>query len=376
MHKKAFINLDHLSASPILPKAIYVINKYLKHYRENSDTIITAKENIAKLINCKPEEIFFTSSTVESNNLAIRGISYAYKNKGRHIITSQIENLAVLKCCESLQNEGFEIDYIPVDKFGFINPDDIKKSIRNDTILGSFTFAAGEVGTIEPVSKIGEILNERGIVFHCDGSFAVGMVDIDIEKLNVDVLTIEPNNFYGPKGISALFIKNGVRIQPLFQTETDTKIPEYQNISLITATGVAAEVAKKEIFNWQNKLLNLRDKLIKELPTKIPNLYINGHQTIRLPNNISISVEFAEGEAMALYLNENGFYVSTGSRCKTSAKKGNHVLKAIGLNENLIHSSIIITLGIDNTIEDVEKFIDTFSGIVKKIRDVSPLTLK
>lgn len=339
------------------------------------DAIEKARRQVADLIGADESEIYFTSCGSESNNLAIKGVAQAYREKGKHIIISSIEHFSVLYSAKRLEQSGYNITYIPVDKYGLVSPEDIKKAIKDDTILVSIQHANPEIGTIQPIEEISKITKERGILFHTDAVCTAGTIPVDVNKLGVDLLTLSSSQIYGPKGAAGLYIRKGVRIIP----QIDGGIQEQgrragtENVPCIVGFGRACEIAKNEMEENYKKMVRLRDRLIFELPQKIEYLYLNGHRDMRLPNNVNFSVEFVEGEAMLLLLNEKGIYVSSGSACISKALKISHVLSAIKVDPAVAQGSVLFALSKYNTDEDIDYVLSEFPPIVKRLRDISPL---
>lgn len=335
-----------------------------------------SKKKIAEILNCLPEEIIFTSGGTESINLAIKGIALA-KGKG-HIITSQIEHPAVLETCRYLEKKGFSVTYLGVDRFGMISLEELKKSIRPDTILVSIMFANNEIGTIEPVSEIGKICREKRILFHTDACQAGGVLNLDVQKLNLDLMTLNGSKIYGPKGVGILYRKKGIRLEPLihgggqeFGLRSGT-----ENVAGIVGFAKALEIAQSEKNSENKRLAGLRDYFITEVLKRIPKSFLNGHPTKRLPNNANISFLNIEGESILLYLNEAGIYVSTGSACSSHKLEISHVLNAIGLKHDAAHGSIRFTLGKKTTKTELDSVLKVLPGIVDSLRKLSPLHLE
>jgi cysteine desulfurase len=331
-----------------------------------------AREKISKVLNCSSKEIIFTSGGTESVNLAIKGVAFA---KGRgHIITQKTEHHAVLKTCEWLEKKGFAVSYLDVNEFGLVNPTDVKNAIRTDTILVTVMYANNELGTIQPISEIGKICKEKGVLFHTDACQAAGYLNLSVERLDVDLMTINGSKIYGPKGSGLLFVKQGTKIEPSlhgggqeFGLRSGT-----ENVPSIVGFASALELAQKEKASESNKLSGLRDKLILEL-LKIPNTRLNGHPTKRLPNNVNISFSGVEGESILLKLNELGIFASTGSACSAKDIKPSHVLLAIGLSHELAHGSIRFSLGRTTTKKDVAYVLKVLPKIISELRGMSPI---
>lgn len=380
------IYLDHIASTPVHPDVVETMIPYLKENFGNPQSLYefgqrarsaidNAREKVASLINAKPEEIYFTSSGTESNNFALKGIALANQKKGKHIIVSSIEHQSILYSAKSLEKLGFKITHILVDKFGLINPDDVSKAITDETILVSIMYANSEVGTIEPINEISKIVKEKGIIFHTDAVAAVGNIPVDVVKSEIDSLSLAGNQFYGPKGVGALFVKKGVRIIPFMDggIQEDGRRAGTENVPGIVGLGKAAELAMKEMSERKKYLSNLRNKLINGLPKRIEHIYLSGHPDKRLPHHASFCVEFIEGESMLLNLSMEGIAVSSGSACTSRALKASHVLTAMDIPAALAQGSIVFSFGISNTKEDLEHVLKVFPPIVEKLRKMSPL---
>lgn len=346
------------------PSSMYSLGRRAKKVKEE------ARKKVAEAIKCKPEEIYFTSCGSESDNLAIKGVAYANKDKGKHIITTKIEHPAVLESCKSLERQGFEITYLNVDENGFISLNDLENSIREDTILISIMFANNEIGTIEPIYEIGQIAKKHNVLFHTDSVQAVGNVKIDVKKLNIDLLSMSSHKFYGPKGVGALYVRENVyfnRIQDGGHQEKN-KRSGTENVAGIIGMGKAIEIADKNIEKYIKKLTELRDYYFKEVEEKIPNIKINGDKVNRLAGNANISFEGISAEELLLKLDEKGICASAGSACSSRDSNPSHVLVAIGLKQELAYSSLRITIGEDNTKEDIDYLVEQLVEIVSTLR--------
>jgi len=343
--------------------------------QEAKKAIEEARTKVAELIGARSEEIIFTSGGTEADNLALKGIAFANENKGNHIITTPLEHHAVLEVCKFLNTRGFKISYLPVDKYGLVDPDDVKKAITNKTILISIMHANNEVGTIQPVAEIGEIAKEAGIHFHTDAVQTVGHIPVNVDELKVDLLAISGHKLYGPKGVGALYVSKGTKLVPLIHGGQQEKRRRAgtENLPGIVGLGKAAELAGQEMGQEAERLTHLRDKLIKGLLEKIPHLHLNGHPVRRLPNNVNISVDSVEGESMLLSLDLEGIAASTGSACSSASLEPSHVLLALGLPPEQAHGSLRLTLGRENTEADVERVLEVSPAIVARLRAMSPL---
>lgn len=342
---------------------------------KSAQAIQKARNEVSQLINASENEIYFSSCGSESNNLALKGIAEAYKSKGRHIITSSVEHVSVLNALKRLEQNGFEITQLPVDKYGLVAPDDLTQAIRNDTILISIQHANPEIGTIQDIEKLSKIARAKGVLFHTDAIATAGIIPVDVNQLGIDLLSLAGSQFHGPKGAAALYIKKGTRIIPQIDggVQEQGKRAGTENVAAIVGLGRASEIAKQELFDNYNTILSLRNKLIKELPAKIPYIYLNGHPEKRMPNNINFSVEFIEGEGMLLFLDEKGIYITSGSACTSKTLKMSHVMSALQCDPAIAQGSVTMTLSKYNTEQDIDYLLQEFPPIVQKLRDLSPL---
>lgn len=343
--------------------------------REAKKAVIHARKQVADLIGANPEEILFTSGGTEGDNMALRGIAEANKKRGNHIITTQIEHHAILHTCEALEKEGYRVTYLPVDEYARINPQDVADAICDDTILISVMFANNEVGTIQPIAEIGKIAKEKGIYFHTDAVQAVGNYPIDVNEYGIDLLTISSHKFHGPKGIGALYIRKGVRIKPILfgGAQEKTLRPGTENTPGIVGLGKAAELAQAELTDKINRVQKLRDKLIAGITERIPEAKLNGHPTLRMPGNVNFSFRYIEGESLLLNLDIKGIAASSGSACTSGSLDPSHVLLAMGITHEIAHGSLRLSLGRENTEEDVDYCLEVLPEIVARLRSMSPL---
>jgi cysteine desulfurase len=351
------------------PSSLYGIARYSKK------AIDTARMQTAKALGADPDEVYFTSGGSESDNWAIKGIALANRKRGNHIITTRIEHHAVLHTCQFLEKEGFEITYLPVDQYGLVSPVDLEKAITDKTILISVMYANNEIGTIEPVAELGAIARKHKVYFHTDAVQAIGNIPIDVKSQNIDLLSLSAHKFYGPKGIGALYIRKGVRIGNLIHGggQERKRRAGTENIAGIVGLGTAIELATADITGHNAKIRTMRDRLIRGVLEKIPNSRLNGHPEKRLPGNFNVSFEFIEGESMLLLLDDEGVCASTGSACTSGSLEPSHVLLATGLPVEISHGSLRLTLGDANTEADVDFVLEVLPGVVKKLRDMSPL---
>lgn len=340
-----------------------------------AEAVDKAREKVAELIGSSKEEIIFTASSTEANNFALKGLALANRRRGEHVITSQIEHFSVLHPVKTLEKWGFKVTYLPVDKYGLIDPSQVEKAVTAETTLISIMHANNEIGTIEPIEEISKVARKKEVYLHSDASATVGIIPVDVEKLGVDALTFSAQSLYGPKGAGVLFLKKGVRIIPLMEggIQEEGRRPGTENVPAIVGLGKASELAKAELEERRKILTPLRDKLMRELPHRIENLRINGHPERRLPNNVDVCVEFVEGESMLMLLNSKGVAVSSGSACTSRALKASHVLTAIGVPAAVAQGSLLFSLGVGNNEEEVDYLLETLTPIVERLRQMSPL---
>ncbi len=357
--------IPYLSIEYGNPSSLYSIGRSAKR------TISEARRRVASLINCSPEEIYFTSCGSESDNTALKGIAYANKEKGNHIITSKIEHPAILNSCKNLENKGFKISYIDVDKDGMLNLEKLESEITDQTILISIMYANNEIGTIEPIREIAQIAHSHGIIFHTDAVQAVGNIPIDVRKMNIDMLSLSGHKLYAPKGIGALYVKSGIEFERFMDGghQEKNKRSGTENVAEIVALGKACQIAEKNIEQYQQKLKNLRDYCLNKIQEKIPDIYINGTMERRLPGNINISFKDLNSGELLLRLDEVGICASGGSACSSKEASPSHVLTAIGLPSELSKGALRLTFGDYNTKEDVEYLVENLVRIVEEMRN-------
>lgn len=374
--------MDHAATTPVRKEVLKAMQPYFSKKFGNASSLHRwgqeakqALENsriqIAKVIGANPEEIVFTSGGTESNNLALKGLAFASKKK--HIITSSIEHHCVLNACEWLEKQGFSVTYLPVDKYGLISLGDLENSIKKDTLVVSIMHANNEIGTIEPIKEIGKICREKGVLFHTDAVQTFGKIPINVRKMNIDLLSVSSHKIYGPKGVGCLYVRSGIKIEPLAHGggHEHGLRSGTENVSGIVGFGHAAELAKKEMKKEAERLTKLRDYLIRNV-LKIPNSYLNGHPKKRLPNNANFWFKFIEGESLVLHLDAKGIAASTGSACSSKSLEPSHVLLAIGLRHEEAHGSLRLTLGRSNNKKHVDYVLKVLPQIVKKLREISP----
>jgi cysteine desulfurase len=380
------VYLDHAATTPAHPKVVEAMMPYFTDKfgnpsnlhdrgREAKNAIEEARTKTAALIGARPEEIYFTASGAESNNLALKGLAQANRQKGSNIIVSQIEHFSILHPAKTLEKSGFTVTYLPVDKQGLVDPADVAKAITKDTVLVSIMHANNEIGTIEPIEEIGAITREKGVLFHTDAVATVGWIPVDVKTLGVDALSLSGHQFYGPKGAAALYVRKGVRIKPQLEggIQEDGRRAGTENVPALVGLGKASEIAAAEIPRRMSYLSALRDRLQKGLVERIDHLVINGHPTRRLPQNLNFSLWYVEGESMLLFLNMEGVSVSSGSACTSRSLKASHVLTCIGTDAAVANGTLLMTLGMGNTGEDIDYVIEKLPPIVQRLREMSPL---
>lgn len=380
------IYMDHSATSPVDPEVFEAMKPYFVDNFGNASTLYSlgrdarkameaAREQVASLIGAKPEEVIFTSGGTESDNIAIKGTVYRLKNKGNHIITSAIEHPAVRETCKYLEKNGFEVTYLPVYEEGIVRVSDLEDAITDKTILITIMHANNEIGTIQPIAEIGKIARENKIYFHTDAVQTVGKIPVNVEEMNVDMLSLSAHKVYGPKGIGALYVKKGVRLEPIIHGGGHEKglRPGTENVSGIVGLGKACELAEKNLLEDAKYITNLRDKLIDGILNSIEQSYLDGHRTKRLPNNVNLRFTGIEGESLVLHLDSKGVAASTGSACSSKSLEPSHVLIALGLEHVEAHGSLRLTLGKENTEEEVDYVITAVKEVVETLRKLSPL---
>jgi len=383
------VYIDHVAGMPLHPKAFEAMIPYFKELYGNPssihdggekarEAIEEARAKVARLIGSQEEEIYFTSCGTESNNLALKGIAWAHQSRGKEIIISSVEHFSIMHTANALERAGFLITRLPVDQYGRVDPGVVEKAITPQTILVSVMHANPEVGTIEPIAEIGKITRARNVLFHTDAVDSVGTIPVDVNQLNVDLLSLAANQFYGPKGAAALFVRKGVRILPLL----DGGIQErglragIENVPAIVGMGVAADLAREEMPQRINHLRGLQKKLAEELPKRIPYLRFLGHPTERLPGNVSVAVEFIEGEAMLLFMDMEGIQISSGSACISRSLKVSHVMLAMGVDAATAQGSLLFSFGTENKEDDLDRVLQVLPPVVERLRNMSPVYRK
>lgn len=385
----SIVYLDHVAGMPLHPKAYEAMVPYFKELYGNPssihdggekarEAIEEARGKVARLIGSQEEEIYYTSCGTESNNLALKGIAWAHHSRGKEIIISSIEHFSIMHTANALERAGFHITRLPVDQDGLVDPGAVEKAITPHTILVSIMHANPEVGTIEPITEIGKITRAKNVLFHTDAVDSVGVIPIDVNQLNVDLLSLAASQFHGPKGAAALYVRQGVRILPLL----DGGIQERglragtENVPAIVGMGVAADLAREELPQRASHLKRLQQKLTKELPKRVPYLRFLGHPTQRLPGNVSVAVEYIEGEAMLLFMDMEGIQISSGSACISRSLKVSHVMLAMGVDAATAQGSLLFSFGMQNKDEDVDRILEALPPVVERLRNMSPVYRK
>ena len=383
---KEVIYLDNAATTQVLPEVLQEMLPYFTEDFGNPSAVYTfasgakgavdkAREQVAKLIGAKPEEIYFTAGGSESDNWALKATAEAYKEKGRHIITTAIEHHAILHTCQWLEQQGVEVTYLPVDEKGVVSPQEVEKAIRPDTILISVMAANNEIGTIEPLKEIGAIAKEHGILFHTDAVQAFGHIPLDVEVLNIDMLSASGHKIHGPKGVGILYIRKGVKIRSFVHggAQERKRRAGTHNVPGIVGMGKAAELAGTHMQENNEKIVALRNHLIDRVLKEIPYTRLNGHEINRLPNNANFCFRFIEGESMLILLDQKGICGSSGSACTSGSLDPSHVLLAIGLPHEIAHGSLRLTLSEKNTLEEIDYTVDQLKAIIERLRGMSPL---
>lgn len=380
------IYVDNAATTPVRKEVLDKMLPYFTEFYGNPSSVYAegqaakkaledARETIANILNCQSKEIFFTGCGTEADNWAIIGAAYANKSKGNHIITSAIEHHAVLHACDYLEKRGFEITKLPVDEFGIVNPDDLRKAIKDTTTLVTIMTANNEIGTIQPIKELCAIAKEKGVLFHTDAVQAAGHMKLDLKDLNVDMLSISGHKFNAPKGVGLLYIKTGTRVHNYIHGggQERNRRAGTENVAEIVGMAEALRLASLELDEKNERLTKLRDYFIDKVYEKIPYCRLNGHRTKRLPGNINFSFNYIEGESLLLMLDMNGISASSGSACTSGSLDPSHVLLAIGLPHEVAHGSLRITIDSQNTKEELDYIIDCLVKIVQRLRDMSPL---
>ena len=383
------VYLDHVATTPLDPRVLEVMLPYLREVFGNPSSLHDwgdeprqalemARGQVASLIGAQPQEIIFTGNATEANNFAIKGLALAQQDKGKHILVSAVEHFSVLNAAKTMGKLGFEVGQVPVDKHGLVNSEEVKRRLRQDTILVSVMHANAEIGTIEPIAEIARVVKETGAVFHTDAVASTGAIPIKVTELGVDALTMAANQFYGPKGVGALWVRRGVRIMPLLDggIQEGGRRAGTEDVAAIVGFGKAAELAQEEMSARLEHLVPLRDHLIQGVASRIEHSILTGHPTGRLPGHASFCIEFIEGEAMLMLLNAQGVAASSGSSCTSRALKASHVLTVIGLPPEIAQGSLVFTLGRSTSREDIDYVLKELPLVVERLRQMSPLFAK
>ncbi len=386
------VYLDHAATTPVRPEALEAMLPYFSERYGNPSSIYRlaqdarkgvdgARASVARILGCRPAEVIFTSGGSESNNTAIKGVAFASRQWGNHIVTSAVEHHAVLHTCQFLEKFGFDVTYLPVDAQGLVSPADLEAALTDRTVLVSIMYANNEIGTVQPVAELASVVRQRGkalgrgIAFHTDAVQAPGSLDLDVDRLGVDLLSLSAHKFYGPKGCGVLYIRRGTPLLPQQQGGSQERYRRAgtENTPGIVGTARALELAVEEQAAESRRLTNLRDRLLSGLMERVPRARLNGHPELRLPNNVNVSFESVEGEAVLLGLDFAGVCASSGSACTSASLEPSHVLSALGLPADIAHASLRLTLGRENTEEDVDYVLATLPDIVARLRALSPL---
>jgi len=380
------VYLDHIAATPLLPEVREAMRPFLEDAygnpqslhaagREAQEAVETAREDVAALIGAQSSEIYFTASGTESNNFAVKGMALGQPARGKHIVVSAIEHSSVLNSVKALERQGFGATLVPVDRSGRVDPADVERALTKETVLVSVMTANSEVGTIEPVAAIAAACRSRGLLFHTDAVAAAGSVALDVKELGVDALSLAGDQFYGPKGSAALFVRKGVRVVPLIDggIQEGGRRGGTENVPAIVGLGRAARLARRDMDARRTAVVPLRDRLLEELPRRIDHVLVTGSRTDRLPHQASFCIEFVEGEAMLLSLDMKGFAASSGSACTSKALKASHVLLAMGLDHATAQGSLVFSLIGTTASGDIDDLLEAFPPIVERLRRMSPL---
>ena len=380
------VYLDNAATTRLIPEVLNEMMPYMTevygnpsspHYfgQQSQMAVDRARQQVADAINAEANEIIFMSGGSEADNTAIRGVAERYAKKGRHIITTAVEHHAVLHTCQMLEKNGYEVTYLPVDEYGMVTVDQVREAIRPDTILVSIMFANNEVGTIMPIPEIGELCHEKGVLFHTDAVQAVGHLPIDVKAMHIDMLSMSAHKFHGPKGTGALYVRKGIVLPPLIYggAQERNRRAGTENVPGIVGMGKAIELACTDLDEKNRRMMRLRDKLIEELPKRIPEIKLNGHPTKRLPNNVNYSIKYIEGESILLMLDLNGIAASSGSACTSGSLDPSHVLLAMGLTHEIAHGSVRMTLCDETSEDDIDYVLEVLPRVAERLRKMSPL---
>ncbi len=380
------VYLDNAATTALSPKVLEQMMPYLTTIYGNPSSphsfgqearkgVDHARDQVAKALNALPEEIIFTGCGTESDNTVLFGVAERYAKKGNHIITTNVEHHAILHTCEALEKRGVEVTYLPVDENGMVTGEQVANAITDKTILVSIMFANNEVGTIMPIAEIGKVCRERGVLFHTDAVQAVGHVPIDVKAMNIDMLSLSAHKFHGPKGVGALYMKKGIRLPSYVMggAQERNRRAGTENVAGIVGLGAAIALATQTLEESAARMTRLRDKLIAGIAQRIPEVKLNGHPTMRLPNNVNYSIKYIEGESILLMLDMNGIAASSGSACTSGSLDPSHVLLALGLSHEVAHGSVRLTLSDETTEEDIDYVLDVLPKVAERLRTMSPL---
>jgi cysteine desulfurase len=383
------VYLDNTATTPVLPDVLEAMLPYFREAYGNAqslhewgdsprEAIEEARGQVAALIGANAEELIFTSSGSEANNLALKGLAQAQQGKGKHVVISAVEHYSVLHSAKSLEKWGFDVSLVPVDGYGMVDPDEVAKTMRNDTILVSVMHANAEVGTIEPIAEIAKVVKGSGALFHTDAVATAGTIPVDVRELGADALSLAASQFYGPKGAGALWLKKGTRLIPYIDggVQEGGRRAGTENVPAIVGMGKAAELALRDMQSQMTHLSTLRDRLVNGVSSGVEHTILTGHPTHRLPGNASFCIEFIEGEAMLMLLSSKGVAASSGSSCTSKALKASHVLTAMGITAEIAQGSLLFTLGANNSEDDVDYVLEVLPPIVDRLRQMSPLYAK
>jgi len=382
---KRWVYMDHSATSPMLPEVLEAMSPFFTERFGNASSIHSygraskasvehARKHVSALIGAQPDEMVFTSGGTESDNLALKGVAMHQNRLQGHLITTKIEHHAILESCQFLSERGFEVTQLPVSVEGIVDPGEVERAIKEDTVLISVMTANNEIGTVQPIAEIGRIAHEHGVLLHTDAVQAVGRLSIDVRRDNIDLLSLSGHKFNGPKGVGALFVRKGLEVDPMLHGGGHERgmRSSTENVPGIVGLGKAAEIAKRDFVKVNETMKTLRDRMIEEIPEAVPRSYLNGHRTKRLVNNAHFRFDFIEGEALVLQLDLRGIAASTGSACSTGSVEPSHVLLALGISPEQAHGSLRLTLGRENTNEDVDYLLEVLPEVVSRLRRISP----
>ena len=380
------VYLDNAATTALSPRVLEAMLPYFTQYygnpssvhafgREAKQGLDKARDQVAKALHCEPSEVIFTGCGTESDNTVLLGVAQRYGDKGKHIITTNVEHHAILHTCEYLEKQGYSVTYLPVDQDGLVTAEQVAAAIRPDTILVSIMFANNEVGTIMPIQEIGAVCKEKGVLFHTDAVQAVGHIPVDVQAMHIDMLSLSAHKFHGPKGVGALYCRKGIRLPSYIMggAQERGRRAGTENVAGIVGLGAAIELATEQLEENRAKMTALRDRLMTGIQARISEVKLNGHPTNRLPNNVNFSFKYIEGESILLMLDMNGIAASSGSACTSGSLDPSHVLLALGLPHEIAHGSVRLTLGDETTEEDIDYTIDVLEKTVARLRAMSPL---